>query len=140
MLHHDVFSLLFSEIHTWIKRALNTYGRYGWPKKLIGDHFHIFPMFSTKPPRHFWCKERKSPNPTCLGCWIWIAGHNQVVTAATTSYELPLERYSTSWKAYQVYFFKNGSRLLSISFSELAQSSFSFADIFYPGLRHLILT
>jgi hypothetical protein len=29
MLHHDVFSLLFSEIHTWIKRALNTYGRYG---------------------------------------------------------------------------------------------------------------
>jgi hypothetical protein len=53
MLRHNVCSLSFSKIHTWIKKVLNTYGRYGGPKKLIGDQVQVFPTSSTRPPRHF---------------------------------------------------------------------------------------
>jgi hypothetical protein len=46
MLHNDVCSLSFSEIHTWIKRVLNTHGRHGGPKKSIGDQA----QYSQHPP------------------------------------------------------------------------------------------
>ena len=36
--------------------------------------------------------------------WIRTAGQQQLVMAATTSYELRFGLASTSWKAYQVYF------------------------------------
>jgi hypothetical protein len=62
-------------------------------------------MFSTRPPSHFGCKERKSPNPTHFGCWIRAAGQNQVVVASTTSYGLRLVSSWTSRKAYKVYFY-----------------------------------
>jgi hypothetical protein len=61
-------------------------------------------MFSTRPPRHFWCKKRKSPNPTRFGYWIRTAGQNQVVTVATTLYWFWLGSSWTSRKAYKVYF------------------------------------
>jgi hypothetical protein len=80
------------------------YGKYGGPKKLIGDQAQVFPIFSTRPPCHFWCKERKSPNPTHFGCWIRTEGQYQVVMAATTSYGLRLGRSWTLRKAYKVYF------------------------------------
>ena len=50
MMHHDVCSLSFLEIHTWIKRVLKTHGRHKGPKKLIGGQIQVFPTFSTRTP------------------------------------------------------------------------------------------
>jgi hypothetical protein len=74
MIRHDVFHYYFQKYIYRSKRVLKTPGRHGEPKKLIGDQFNIFPMLSIRPPRHFWCKERKSSNPTCFGCWIQTVG------------------------------------------------------------------
>jgi hypothetical protein len=60
MMRHDVYSLSFSAIHTWIKKkVLNIHERHGGPKKLIEDQFHVFPTSSTKPPRHFGPKKER---------------------------------------------------------------------------------
>ncbi len=47
--------------------------------------------------------ERIKRERICAG-WIQTTGQLQLVTTATTSYELRFGRASTSWKAYQVYF------------------------------------
>jgi hypothetical protein len=74
MLHYDFRAFSFSELHGWIKPCVEITWKHGGPKKLIGDQAQISPMFSTRPPRHFWCKERKSPNQIRFGCWIRTAG------------------------------------------------------------------
>jgi hypothetical protein len=40
--HDDVCSFSFSEIHSWTKRVLNTYGKHGGSKKFIGDKVQVF--------------------------------------------------------------------------------------------------
>jgi hypothetical protein len=39
--------------------------------------------------------------------WIWTVGQTRPVTAAMTSSELRFGHWSTSWKAYQIYFPKD---------------------------------
>jgi hypothetical protein len=90
-------------LHGWRECSI-AYGKNERLMKLIGDQVQIFLMSSTKPPRHFWLKERKSPSPTRFGRWIRTAEQSQLPTVATTSYGLQLGRYRTFWKAYQVYF------------------------------------
>jgi hypothetical protein len=75
MLHYDFCAFSFSEILDWIKLCVwKLHGKHGGPKKLIGNQAQVLPMFSTRPPHHFWCKKRKSPNPTRFGCRIRTAG------------------------------------------------------------------
>jgi hypothetical protein len=112
MLHYDFCAFSFLELLDWIKPCVEITWKIWRTKEIDWGPSQVFPMLSTRPPHHFWCEERKSPNPTRFGCWIrtafgcWIqtAGQNQVVTAATTSYGL---RFGSSWtlrKAYKVYF------------------------------------
>jgi hypothetical protein len=49
---------------------LIAYGKHERLMKLIGDQIQVFLMSSTRPPRHFGSKDRKSPSPTCFGSWI----------------------------------------------------------------------
>ncbi len=67
MLHHDVCSLSFSEINTWIKKSVKTTWK-AWRTKEVdwgpSPSIHTFP---TGPPRHFWPKEIKRSNPTRFG-------------------------------------------------------------------------
>jgi hypothetical protein len=44
VLHHDVCSLSFSEIHTWIKKSIKhtLHGKHGGSKKLIGTNYIYF--------------------------------------------------------------------------------------------------
>ena len=55
------------------REGLIAYGKHGRLMKLIGDQIHVFLMSSTRPPRHFGPKERKSPSPTRFGSWIRTA-------------------------------------------------------------------
>jgi hypothetical protein len=80
------------------KRVLNTHGRHGGPKKLIGDQVQVFHTSSTRPPRHFWPKDRKRSRPTRFGRWIRTARLGKVATDATTSYEIRLGRSLYGWK------------------------------------------
>jgi hypothetical protein len=74
MLHYDFCAFSFLELLDWIKSCVKLHEKHGGLKKLIGDQAQVFPMFSNRLPRHFWCKQRKSPNPTHFGCWIRTAG------------------------------------------------------------------
>jgi hypothetical protein len=86
MLHYNFCAFLFSELLDWIKLCVEITWKTWRTKKLIGDQAQVSPMFSTRSPYHFWCKERKSPNPTRFERWTQTARQNQIVTAATTSY------------------------------------------------------
>ena len=83
---------------------LDTHGRHGGTKKLIGDQVQVFLTSSTRPPRHFGPKDRKRSSPTRFGGCIRTAEKHRLVMDVTVAYELGLGRSSTSWKAYQVYF------------------------------------
>jgi hypothetical protein len=48
ILNHDVCSILFSEVLTWIKKVLNAYGRHGEPNMLNGDQIQVLPTFPHK--------------------------------------------------------------------------------------------
>jgi len=86
------------------KRLLNTHGRRGGSRKLIGTGS----MYSHRPPPGNydtlaqWKIEIES-NTFWKG-WIRTAGKRQLVMAARTSYGFRFGRSRTSWKAYQVYF------------------------------------
>jgi hypothetical protein len=80
------------------KRVLNTHGRHGGPKRLIGDEVQVFPMSSTRHPCHFWPRDGKRSRPTRFGCWIRTAWLDQLATVATTSYGLGLGRSLYGWK------------------------------------------
>jgi hypothetical protein len=80
------------------KRVLNTHGRHGGPKKLIGDQVQVFHTSSTRPPRHFWPKDGKRSRPTRFGCCIRTAWLGKVATDAATSYGLRLGRSLYCWK------------------------------------------
>jgi hypothetical protein len=114
------------------------HGKHGGPKKLIGDQAQVFPMFPTRPPRHFWYKERKSPNPTCFECWIQTAGQSQVVTAATTSYRLRLGVLGLHGKLIKSTFIWIWTHV-HIFFEAAAISDLLQRPFLSTVLRHLIL-
>ena len=130
MLRHDVCSLSFSEIHTWIKkRVLDTHGRHGGPKKLIGDQVQVFLTSSTRPPRHFGPKDGKRSSPTRFGGWIRTAEkastcdgrHGRIRTRNG-----PLKYFMESLSSLV----SNGSNLTSISIWSRPQSSILFRYVF----------
>ena len=99
-----MFIVIFRNTYVDKKRVLDTHGRHGGPKKLIGDQVQVFLTSSTRPPRHFGPKDGKRSSPTRFGGWIRTAEKHRLVMDATVAYGLGLDRSSTSWKAYQVYF------------------------------------
>jgi hypothetical protein len=76
---------------------LNTHGRYGGPKKLIGDQVQVFPTSSTRPPRHLWRKDGKRSRGTRFGRWFRTAWLSQLATDATNSYGVRLGRSLYGW-------------------------------------------
>ena len=90
MLRHDVCSLSFSEIHSWIKKSVDTHGRHVEPKKLIGDQVQVLLTSFTRPPRpsgpkmerdqvqhilyagfglHDWANLKRTPRPHTDSIW-----------------------------------------------------------------------
>jgi hypothetical protein len=67
VLHHKVCVFSFSELLTWMKRRFNCIWKEWKVNEVDWDQVQIFLMSSTKPPHHFWLKERKSPSPTRFG-------------------------------------------------------------------------
>ena len=127
MLRHDVCSLSFSEIHTWIKKS----ARHTWKAWRTKEVDWGPSPSSTRPPRHFGPKDGKRSSPTCFGGWIRTVEKHRLVMDATVAYGLGLGHSSTSWKAYQVYFF-NGSDLTSTSIRSRPQSSILCRHVFCP--------
>ena len=102
-----MFIVIFRNTYVDKKRVLDTHGRYGGPKKLIGDQVQVFLTSSTRPPRHFGPKDGKRSSPTRFGGWIRTAEKHRLVMDATVAYGLGLGHSSTSWKAYEIYFQKD---------------------------------
>jgi hypothetical protein len=61
------FHLFTLELIHGSKRVLNTHGRHEGSKRFIRDQVQVFHTFSTRPPRHFWAKDRKRSNPIGFG-------------------------------------------------------------------------
>ena len=49
------------------REGLIAYGKHGRLMKLIGDQIQVFLTSSTRPPRRFGSKDRKSPSTTRFG-------------------------------------------------------------------------
>jgi hypothetical protein len=88
----------FQKYILWSKRMLNTHGRYGGSKKLIGDQVQVFPTSPTRPPRLLWPKDGKRSRGTRFGRWFRTAWLGQLATDATTSYGVRLGRSLYGWK------------------------------------------
>jgi hypothetical protein len=133
--------IFISELLTGLRDDLIAYGKHRRLVKLIGDQIQVFQTSSTRPPRHFWAKERNSPSPTRFGSGIRTAKQSYLATATTASYGLRLVCSSTSWKAYKVYFPTDPA---SYPYQDWVKSSHCFIvksrDLFLPPvLCHCIL-
>jgi hypothetical protein len=131
-LRHDVFSLLFSEIHTWIEKSIK-HTRKAWRTKevdwgsipYIPNILHqantslLVQGKKESKSNTFWMLDSDCmTEPSCNSCHEFIRTPIGAFLDFTESLSSLLS---------------NGSRLTSISFRSWPQSSFSFADIFCPG-------
>jgi hypothetical protein len=139
MLPHDVFLLLFLEIHTWIKRVLNTHERHGELKKLIDYRpipyiFNVLHQATTSLLVHekkesksntFWMLDSDCrTQPNCNGCHDFIRTPIGAFLDFTESLSSLLS---------------NGSRLSSIFFRSCPGHRFRSWIFSIQVLRHLIL-
>ena len=67
LLRHDVCSLSFSEINTWIKKSAKHTWKAWRTKEVYWGPNPSVATSTTRPPRHFCPKEGKRSNPTRFG-------------------------------------------------------------------------
>ena len=96
MLHIEVCTFPFLELITWIKERFDCIWKAWKVNEFDWDQAQVFLMSSTRPPHHFWPKERKGPNPTFFGCCIKTAEQHQLATVTMASYGIRMGHSSTS--------------------------------------------
>ena len=66
-LHHDVCSISFSEVLTWIKGRVECTWKVWRTKEVDWGPSQVLPTSTTKSSRHYWPKGIKRSNPTRFG-------------------------------------------------------------------------
>ena len=104
MLHHDVCSLSFSEIHTWIKKSVKDTWKAWRTKEVDWGPSTSIPNVFHLDTTSFLAQGKKEIKSNTFWGWIRTATLNQLATAAMTSSRLCFGRSSTPWNPYEVYF------------------------------------
>ena len=92
MLHHDVCSLSFSEIHTCCTKEVDWGPSTSIPNVLHQDTTSLL------------AQGKKEIKSNTFWGWIRTTTLHQLATAATTSSGLHFGHSSTPWNPYEVYF------------------------------------
>ena len=139
MLRHDVCSLSFSEIHTWIKKSARHTWKAWRTKEVDWGPCPSVPNVLHQAITSILAQGKKEIKSNTFQCWIRTTGQWQFVTDATTSYGLHFGRSSTSWKAYEIYFQKDPAScpyLLGVSCSHrFTTETFSVHGAESPDLK-----
>jgi hypothetical protein len=104
MLHHDMCSVSFTEVLTWIKEGVD-HAWKGWIMKHPdwGPNTST-PYFPTRSPRYLWYKETKRPSLIRFGKADSDSRivHTKIITEVT--YGLCFERSLYGWKVKKIAF------------------------------------
>ena len=104
MLHHDVCSLSFSEIHTWIKKSVKDTWKAWRTKEVDWGPSTSIPNVLHLNTTSLLAQGKKEIKSNTFWGWIRTTTLHQLATAATTSSGLRFGRSSTPWNPYEVYF------------------------------------
>ena len=104
MLHHDVCSLSFSEIHTWIKKSVKDTWKAWRTKEVDWGPSTSIPNVLHLDTTSLLAQEKKEIKSNTFWGWIRTPGQLQLVMFTTVAYGLGLGRSSTLWNPYEVYF------------------------------------
>ena len=104
MLHHDVYSLSISEIHTWIKNSVKHTWKAWRTKEVDWGPSPSIPNVLHQATTSLLAQGKKEIQSNTFWCWIRTTVLAQLATTATTSSGLRFGRSSTLWNPYEVYF------------------------------------
>ena len=104
LLHHDMRSMSFSEILTWIKWSARQRWKAWRTKEVDWGPIPCIPHVLHQATTSLLAQGKKEIQSNTFWGWIRTAALPQLATAATTSSGLRLRRSRTSWKPYQVHF------------------------------------
>ena len=104
MLHHDVCSLSFSEIHTWIKKSVKDTWKAWRTKEVDWGPSTSIPNVLHQDTTSLLVQGKKEIKSNTFWGWIRTPGQLQLVMFTTVAYGLRFGRSSTPWNPYEVYF------------------------------------
>ena len=115
MLHHDVCSLSFSEIHTWIKKSVKDTWKTQRTKEVDWEPSTSIPNVLHQDTTSLLAQGKEDIKSNTFWGWIRTATLHQFATAATTSSGLRFGRSSTLLNPYEVYFHMDSDSCLYLS-------------------------
>src|SRR5688572_4522251 len=90
MLHHDLYSLSISEIHTWIKNSVKHTWKVWRTKEVDWGPSPSIPNVLHQATTSLLAQEKKEIQSNMFWGWIQTAALCQLATATTTTFELHL--------------------------------------------------